>query len=238
MKIIFVILILIAFAACRLTQRNRIGKAVQDEAVAIQLEYIGTCASFESNVKGSILVGKYSTPEACLTLDNTLIADYFCTEFRGISIIHIVEIYRNNDNKPLTEYVFSLISNSPFRVKTPALYYREPNCEKSFSICNPDKFVISSCVPNQVAYKKGFIVSSDRIFIFPTTATVDVCSSSTKGCCTYLRDNTDETLCPHIASNVLLTFPKRPHDKEDNKNNHHESNNHQSNHERDRKSVV
>ena len=169
LKSLFLIFFCICVVICTSINHKFIGRSMRPESVALEIEYLGSCNQFDSKVVPTIMVSNV-TGGRCLPFNETdftdpndLTADYFCTDFGDRSIVHFVEVYSVNDSTPVTPFIISLIPDVPFRSSLRPVI--QPDCEKSYSVCTEGNSVVSSCTPNPVVLKKGFVLSKERIYL-------------------------------------------------------------------------
>jgi len=235
---VFIAILFVFLIACTqgklYKKKKNIGRSLTPESVALEIEYLGTCSDFETNVipqlhlSSQASIGCLPFVSASSGETNDLNGDYLCRDFGDRSVIQILEVFTTATESPssdVTSYIISLIANAPFRVNL--IPKRLPTCTRSTSICSVN-IIISACQSTPVTIKRGFIVNKDRIFFAAGTATiVDGCLLSAGGCCAYLSESSAvPNFCLNTPSTGLLSFPKKPHHE----NEHHEHE-HEQHHE-------
>jgi len=230
-KLLFIVacFLMISFAASKILPIKKVAsRTISPEALSLELEYLGTCREFETEVLGSVRISNYQG-DSCLPINvdaanddiNDLNAHYFCTNTdEKRSVVHFVEIFGVVDDVPIANFVLSLIPNSPFRVLTTRTSLaRRPNCEITEDYCNSAYAVVGSCSSNHVQQKKGYVVNHDRIYITSQEhVSFDCKKGDTPNCCLYVAPHLFNGICPYTASEDILLSPKEKEHKEHEEN--------------------
>eukprot|EP01091_Cochliopodium_minus_P005470 TRINITY_DN15388_c0_g1_i1.p1 TRINITY_DN15388_c0_g1~~TRINITY_DN15388_c0_g1_i1.p1 ORF type:complete len:213 (+),score=33.35 TRINITY_DN15388_c0_g1_i1:80-718(+) len=211
MKVILLLcFIFVAFGKVRLvTGRGRTN--IIHEPVALELEFAGSCAQFQTNWN-SIQVSLYQSP-SCLPIDlnspllddnNDVNADVHCVNINHgqRSLVRFVEVYTGTDDTQTLapgSYIISLVSNIPFRAKgIDITYITRPTCTIAADFCQPHPLIIDTCTNNVVVLDNGFVNIPERVYFFPSTQIVRGCFDSTSACCPYIS-KTAPTICTRVV---------------------------------------
>jgi len=161
MKLFLIALVLIfSLASCTISEVKS-KRGVDDEEMALELQYYGSCREWKQEVLRSVWVNKFSN---CLPIrvgvaqnpdNDDLHSHYYCTNYdQRRSIIHFPEIYETHENVPYRNFVLSLVPTAPFRVLTRGVSVsRRPNCFTTQDYCNGTNYIVNGCSSNDVEYR-------------------------------------------------------------------------------------
>ena len=213
MQKIFFLLLILAFAFSKVTfVKSQKGRSIQHEAVALELEFLGSCAQFQT-FYSTIQISDFVSP-GCLPISltdqpvkpdfNDLHAHIHCVDVNHgkKSIVRFVEIFLVDDDHnggstveptllPGHTYLVSLISNIPFKVTQSSTYsymYR-PTCDTAVNYCERTTYIIHSCQDHNAVLTNGYVSSNQRVYLVPSSTIVAGCSLPGGGCCPYVLTN-------------------------------------------------
>jgi len=216
---IFLLILFIAVAFGRVSLISGKGRSIVHESVALELEFEGSCAQFQTNYN-SIQVSQFTSPN-CLPINldsdapfddnNDLNAHILCVNINHgrRSLVRFVEIFPGTNDTdtlpPGTVFLVSLVTTIPFRVRYGNYQYiARPGCSIAADYCTPSTLIISQCTNYNVGLnKRGFIqLFNQRIYLVPPSTTVNGCSNSTGSCCPYIS-TTSPSLCTNETFNNI-----------------------------------
>jgi len=231
----FIYLLVLIFATiCFAKNMKLTTRTIGPEGVALEIDYLGSCAAFKSLDEASVNVASLNGNCIPIGSDN-LQSDYFCSDVgKDRSIIHFVEIYQTDENTPYTlPYFVSFIPSRPFRVKNSVNsinYYRIPNCATTTGFCSNIP-AVSTCETNPVTINKGYVMNKDTIYIAVNALIANPCYSTVSTCCSFVNTVTNSGICPNTAPTTLNVFPKRFLHEHDFIEHHEERPHHEEHHE-------
>ena len=214
MKTVFFLVLLFALAFSEITLMSGKERSIMHEAVALELEFHGSCAQFYT-FQSTIQISSFTSP-GCLPIQNSTVkpnddlnnlnSHVLCTNILHgkKSIVRFVEIFSGTDDSatlaPGTTYIISLISSLKFRVLSSAYtYLRRPTCQTSVDFCNPATYIINTCEDHNLILNHGYADTTDRVYLVPQALTVYGCATSPGVCCSYIATHNGG-----ICSGMLL----------------------------------
>jgi len=236
MKLILLIATLFIFSivnGAMIERKKQISRTLAPEDLALEIDFYGTCAEFRDRVLPSVWL---SNRQKCLPIQvnvtenpdyNDLHGHWFCTNtHEHRSILHLVEVFTDDERVAIPDFVFSFVPSTPFRILShKTSLARRPNCWVTNDYCNTSNAVINNCKHNDLEHRqeKRFIVTHDRIYVTSNQNISAECKTSETECCPYITPSIFGGICDHEGPTDLLEFPKDDHKHgDDHKEGHHD----------------
>eukprot|EP01091_Cochliopodium_minus_P012851 TRINITY_DN39_c0_g1_i1.p1 TRINITY_DN39_c0_g1~~TRINITY_DN39_c0_g1_i1.p1 ORF type:complete len:321 (+),score=50.64 TRINITY_DN39_c0_g1_i1:56-1018(+) len=238
-------------------------RGVVDEVIALEIYFKGPCSRV-NEVLRTVRISSHQSSETCLPITlspgnpdkDDLNADVRCTDigYGGhISLVRIFEVYAGSDDTvriPTGEYIFSIASEVPWKVKGNATYMARPQCFINHGVCR-NVSIVSRCNErilreNEDFDRDGYVDNQvvERVYILQEGHNIQSCNTSTT-CCPYVSTastgicGVQSLVNGHLndyvdfSNSIPYTEHHHFHDDNNHHGNHHNDNNNNNNYGND-----